>query len=111
MDLVYDTCQQESWKGILKYHSHFPLQVRVWDTGASSSSSSSACVGMTCVPGPPVAMKCDDALCYIAAGPLVTAIDLRTMRKAFIAAIHAPKLYSFEMLPGKWLSCTGGEDR
>ncbi|XP_038985544.1 LOW QUALITY PROTEIN: uncharacterized WD repeat-containing protein alr2800-like [Phoenix dactylifera] len=86
-------------------------RVRVWDTSASSSSSSSACVGMTCVSGPPVAMKCHGALCYIAAGSLVTAIDLRTMRKAFTAAIHAPKLYSFEMLPAKWLLCTGGEDR
>lgn len=86
-------------------------RVRVWDTSASSSSNSAACVGMTCVSGPPVAMKCHDALCYIAAGSLVTAIDLRTMRKAFTGAIHPPKLYSFEMLPSKWLICTGGEDR
>ncbi|KAG0500462.1 hypothetical protein HPP92_000534 [Vanilla planifolia] len=26
-------------------------------------------------------------------------------------AIHSPKIYSFEMLPSKWLLCTGGEEK
>ncbi|CAL9180761.1 unnamed protein product [Musa hybrid cultivar] len=87
-------------------------RVRVWDTSASSSSSSlSSCVGMTSVSGSPVALKCYDTLCYVAAGASVTAIDLRTMRKAFTVALHGPKLYSFEMLPSKWLICSGGQDK
>ncbi|XP_072998742.1 uncharacterized protein [Typha latifolia] len=85
-------------------------KVRVWDTAASSSSSSS-CVGSTSLPSPPVAMRCHDTLCYVAAGSHVTAIDLRTMQKAFTAAVHNPKMYSFDMLPSKWLICTGGKDK
>ncbi|OAY63670.1 F-box/WD repeat-containing protein sel-10 [Ananas comosus] len=86
-------------------------KVRVWDTSASSSSSSSSCVGSTSLSGSPIAMKCYESLCYIASGFQVTVIDLRTMRKAFTAAVHGPKMYSFEMLPSKWLICTGGEDK
>ncbi|RRT46658.1 hypothetical protein BHE74_00054805, partial [Ensete ventricosum] len=86
-------------------------RVRVWDTSASSSSCLSSCVGMTSVSGSPVALKCYDTLCYVAAGASVTAIDLRTMQKAFTVALHGPKLYSFEMLPSKWLICSGGQDK
>ncbi|KAG6501229.1 uncharacterized protein LOC121997767 [Zingiber officinale] len=85
-------------------------RVRVWDTSASSSNLSS-CVGMTSVTGQPIAMQCHDTLCYIAGGAFVTAIDLRTMQRAFTAAVHAPKMYSFQMLPSKWLMCTGGKDK
>ncbi|KAG0500505.1 hypothetical protein HPP92_000577 [Vanilla planifolia] len=86
-------------------------RVRVWDTGASSSTGASSCVGMTSVPGSPVSMKCYDSLCYVAAGTTVTAVDLRTMRSVATVAIHSPKIYSFEMLPSKWLLCTGGEEK
>lgn len=85
-------------------------RVRVWDA-SSPSSSSSSCVGMTCVSGPPVGMKCHDTQCYIAAGSSVTAVDLRTMQKVSTTAVHLPKMYSFEMLPSKWLICTGGDDK
>ncbi|XP_010256532.1 PREDICTED: probable E3 ubiquitin ligase complex SCF subunit sconB [Nelumbo nucifera] len=83
-------------------------KVRVWDTTVSSAAHSSCCVGMTSVAGAPVGIKCYESLCYIAAGAFVTAIDLRTMRKVFTAAVHRPKLYSFEMLPSKYMICTGG---
>ncbi|XP_058110673.1 ribosome biogenesis protein YTM1-like isoform X2 [Magnolia sinica] len=86
-------------------------KVRVWDTSASSGARSSGCVGMACVHGALVGIKCHEALCYIAAGSSVTAIDLRTMRKVSTAAIHQPKLYSFESLPSKSLICTGGDDK
>lgn len=85
-------------------------RIRVWDTSASSSNLSS-CVGMTSVTGQPIAMKCHDTLCYIAGGSFVTAIDLRTMQRAFTAAVHGPKIYSFQMLPSKCLMCTGGKDK
>ncbi|XP_077233710.1 uncharacterized protein LOC143875999 [Tasmannia lanceolata] len=86
-------------------------KVRVWDVNASSSSRSSCCVGMACVHGAPVAMKCHETLCYVAAGSSVTAIDLRTMQKVSTAAIHLPKLYSFEILASKSLICTGGDEK
>lgn len=66
---------------------------------------------MTSVTGQPIAMKCHDTLCYIAGGSFVTAIDLRTMQRAFTAAVHGPKIYSFQMLPSKCLMCTGGKDK
>ncbi|KAJ4961157.1 hypothetical protein NE237_021067 [Protea cynaroides] len=86
-------------------------KVRVWDTTLSSAGRSASCVGMTSVLGSPVGLKCHESLFYIAAGSAVTAIDLRTMRKVFTAAIHQPKLYSFEMLPSKSFVCTGGNGK
>ncbi|OVA13307.1 WD40 repeat [Macleaya cordata] len=83
-------------------------KVRVWDTTATRSSG---CVGMTSVVGAPIDMKCHESLCYVAAGSSVTSIDLRTMRKAFTAAVHPPKFNSFEMLPSKSLICTGGNEK
>ncbi|WOL09165.1 hypothetical protein Cni_G17918 [Canna indica] len=85
-------------------------KIRVWDTSAAFSGLSS-CVGTMSVSGSPVAMKCYDTLCYIAANASVIAIDLRTMRNAFTAAVHGPKMYSFEMLPSEWLICSGGQDK
>ncbi|XP_043724446.1 F-box/WD repeat-containing protein pof1-like [Telopea speciosissima] len=86
-------------------------KVRMWDTTLSSAGRSSSCVGMNSVLGAPVGIKCHESLCYIAAGTAVTAIDLRTTRRVVTAAIHQPKLYSFEMLPSKSLICTGGIDK
>lgn len=60
------------------------------------------------MPGAPVDMKCHEALLYVAAGSSVVVVDLRTMQKVNIAAIHQPKLYSFTIMPSKSLVCTGG---
>ncbi|KAK7266327.1 hypothetical protein RIF29_18970 [Crotalaria pallida] len=86
-------------------------KVRVWDTTVSSPIRSSGCVGMTSVPGVPINMKCHESLLYVAAGSSVTAIDLRTMQKVITAAVHQPKLYSFDIFPSKSLICTGGDGR
>ncbi|XP_050908711.1 uncharacterized protein LOC127122411 isoform X1 [Lathyrus oleraceus] len=86
-------------------------KVRVWDTTRSSSVRSSCCVGMTSVHGAPVNMKCHESLLYVAAGPSVTAIDLRTMQRVLTAAVHQPKLYSFDIAPSKSVICTGGDGR
>ncbi|KAL8471532.1 hypothetical protein ACS0TY_028971 [Phlomoides rotata] len=86
-------------------------KVRVWDTmAASSSTRSSSCVGMTSVPFGPVGMKCHESLLYVAAGFSVTAVDLRTMHKAFTVA-QKTKVHSFELLPTKSTLCTGGTGR
>ncbi|XP_002457213.1 katanin p80 WD40 repeat-containing subunit B1 [Sorghum bicolor] len=87
-------------------------KVKVWDTVAPSSGSSS-CVGSTHLisNGPPIAMKCHEYLCYIAAGPEVTAIDLRTMKKASVLSLHNHRILSCEMLPSEWLICTGTKDK
>ncbi|PWZ19433.1 hypothetical protein Zm00014a_012623 [Zea mays] len=65
------------------------VSVKVWDTVAPSSGSS-PCVGSAHLNsnGPPIAMKCHESLCYIAAGAEVIAIDLRTMKKAFVLALQ-----------------------
>ncbi|XP_010551865.1 PREDICTED: probable E3 ubiquitin ligase complex SCF subunit sconB [Tarenaya hassleriana] len=87
-------------------------KVRVWDVAAlSSSTRSSACVGMTCVPGPPVSMKCHESLLYIAAGSSVVSIDLRTMQKVNDVAVLQPKVNSFAILPSASLVCTGGDGK
>ncbi|QHN83521.1 hypothetical protein HN51_059987 [Arachis hypogaea] len=86
-------------------------KVRVWDTTTSSSARSSCCVGMTTLRGAPVNMKCHESLLYVAAGSSVTAVDLRTMQKVMTAAVHQPKLYSFDIVPSKSLLCTGGDGR
>ncbi|XP_039039497.1 uncharacterized WD repeat-containing protein alr2800-like isoform X2 [Hibiscus syriacus] len=83
-------------------------KVRVWDTTTSSAIRSSCCVGMTSVPGAPVAMKCDEALLYVASGSSVVVVDLRTMQKVYTVAVYKPKLYSFAIMPSKSLICTGG---
>ncbi|KAF5203474.1 hypothetical protein FRX31_006934 [Thalictrum thalictroides] len=93
-------------------------KVRVWDATTPSLTHSSGCVGTTSAPvgfsgcksREPVGMKCHESLIYVAAGSLVTAIDLRTMRYAFTSAIH-PDINSFEMVPSKSLICTGGSDK
>ncbi|KAL8044016.1 hypothetical protein ABFX02_08G020200 [Erythranthe guttata] len=85
-------------------------KVRVWDTTtASSCIRSSCCVGMTSVPIAPVGMKCHESLLYVAAGTSVTAIDLRTMNRAF-TIVQKSKIHSFEFLPSKYSLCTGGTD-
>ncbi|XP_054792810.1 uncharacterized protein LOC129298420 isoform X2 [Prosopis cineraria] len=86
-------------------------KVRVWDTTTSSAVRSSCCVGMTSVAGAPVSMQCQESLLYIGAGSSVTAVDSRTMRKVMTAAVHRPKLYSFDIVPSKSLICTGGDGR
>ncbi|KAL5152960.1 TAF5-like RNA polymerase II p300/CBP-associated factor-associated factor subunit 5L [Glycine soja] len=85
----------------------------VWDTGAATSSAvrTSCCVGMASVPGTPVNMKCHESLLYVAAGSSVTAFDLRTMQKVITAAVHQPKLCSFDAIPSKYLIRTGGDGR
>ncbi|KAH1192611.1 TAF5-like RNA polymerase II p300/CBP-associated factor subunit 5L [Glycine max] len=92
---------------VLKSH------VSVWDTGAATSSAvrTSCCVGMASVPGTPVNMKCHESLLYVAAGSSVTAFDLRTMQKVITAAVHQPKLCSFDAIPSKYLIRTGGDGR
>lgn len=87
-------------------------KVKVWDTVAPSTGSSS-CVGSTHLnsSGPPIAMKCHGSLCYIAAGSEVTAIDLRTMKKASVLAVRNHRILSCEMLPSEWLICTGTNDK
>ncbi|KAM0848430.1 hypothetical protein ACQ4PT_054386 [Festuca glaucescens] len=88
-------------------------KVKVWDTMAPPSSVSSSCVGGTHLnsSGPPVAIKCYQSLCYIAAGSEVTAIDLRTMKKASVLALRNQRILSCEMLPSEWLICTGIKDK
>ncbi|ONM29071.1 F-box family protein [Zea mays] len=87
-------------------------KVKVWDT-VSPSSGSSSCVGSAHLNsnGPPIAMKCHESLCYIAAGAEVTAIDLRTMKKASVLALQNHRILSCEMMPSEWLICTGTKDR
>ncbi|CAO2185978.1 unnamed protein product [Urochloa humidicola] len=87
-------------------------KVKVWDTVAPSSGSSS-CVGSAHInsSSPPVAMKCHESLCYIATGSEVTAIDLRTMKKASVLALEDHKILSCQMLPSEWLICTGIKDK
>lgn len=63
------------------------------------------------MPGAPVGIKCFESMLYMAAGSSVHAIDLRTMKKSFTAAVCKPHLYSFEMLPSRSLLCTGGSNR
>ncbi|KHN45482.1 TAF5-like RNA polymerase II p300/CBP-associated factor-associated factor 65 kDa subunit 5L [Glycine soja] len=88
-------------------------KVSVWDTGAATSSAvrTSCCVGMASVPGTPVNMKCHESLLYVAAGSSATAFDLRTMQKVITAAVHQPKLCSFDAIPSKYLIRTGGDGR
>jgi len=83
----------------------------VWDSTLASASRTSACVGMASVPGAPVGIKCFESMLYIAAGSSVHAIDLRTMKKSFTAAVCRPHLYSFEILPSRSLVCAGGSNR
>lgn len=85
-------------------------KVRVWDTTISSDRSS-CCVGITSVPGVPVGMKCHDSLLYIAAGSSFGAVDLRTMKTAFRTSTNQAKLFSFDVMPSKFLACTGGVGR
>ncbi|RLM91880.1 pleiotropic regulator 1-like [Panicum miliaceum] len=87
-------------------------KVKIWDTVAPSSGSLS-CVGSTHSnsSGPPIAMKCHESLCYMATGSEVTAIDLRTMKKASVLALHNHRILSCEMLPSEWLICTGTKDK
>ncbi|KAK9119405.1 hypothetical protein Scep_017498 [Stephania cephalantha] len=86
-------------------------EIKVWDTAASSSAYSSSCVGKFSFRNSlPLGVKCFESLCYVAAGTSITAIDLRTMQKAFCALACQP-LYSFEVLPAKSLVCTGGYDK
>ncbi|KAL5219719.1 hypothetical protein ABZP36_024432 [Zizania latifolia] len=88
-------------------------KVKVWDTMAPPSSGSSSCVGSTHLNtnGAPIAVKCHESLCYIAAGSEVIAIDLRTMKKASVLALHDHRILSCEMLPSEWLICTGMKDK
>ncbi|KAI3799152.1 hypothetical protein L1987_34442 [Smallanthus sonchifolius] len=86
-------------------------KVRVWDASISSSDRNSSCVGMTSVPGVPVGMKCHDSLLYIASGSSIGAVDLRTMKTAFKTSTNQGKLYSFDIMPTKFLACTGGLGR
>ncbi|KAF7819681.1 putative E3 ubiquitin ligase complex SCF subunit sconB [Senna tora] len=86
-------------------------KLRVWDTATSSAVRSSCCVGMTSVTGAPINLKCHESLLYIASGSSITAVDLRTMQKVITAAVHLPKLYSFDIVPSKSLFCTGGYGR
>ncbi|KAJ4752186.1 F-box/WD repeat-containing protein sel-10 [Rhynchospora pubera] len=83
-------------------------KIRAWDANASGSSP---CVGMTSLSGIPVGIKCHDTVCYIATRSSVTAVDLRTMQKAFTLPINCTVVCSFEILPSKWMMCTGGDDR
>lgn len=86
-------------------------KIRVWDSTLASASRTSSCVGMTSVSGNPVGIKCFESMLYVAAGCSVQAIDMRTMKKAFIAADCKQELYSFEMLPSRSLICTGGKNK
>lgn len=87
----------------------FVSQVKLWDTMAPPSSGSSSCVGSTHLStnSAPIAVKCHESLCYIAAGSEVTTIDLRTMKKASVLALRDHRILSCEMLPSEWLICTG----
>lgn len=84
-------------------------KVKLWDTMAPPSSGSSSCVGSTHLStnSAPIAVKCHESLCYIAAGSEVTTIDLRTMKKASVLALRDHRILSCEMLPSEWLICTG----
>ncbi|CAO2816257.1 unnamed protein product [Amaranthus hypochondriacus] len=86
-------------------------KIRVWDSALASTSRTSSCVGMTSVLGTPVGVKCVESMLYVAAGCSVHAIDLRTMKKAFTAAVCHSDLFSFEMLPSRSLICTGGKNK
>lgn len=88
------------------------FQVKVWDTVAPSSGSSS-CVGSIHInsSSQPIAMKCHESVCYMATGSEVSAIDLRTMKKASLLASYNHRIFSCEMLPSEWLICTGMEDK
>lgn len=86
-------------------------KVRVWDTTVSCAVRSSCCVGFTFVPGAPVGMKCHESLIYAGAGSSVVAIDLRTMQKVYTLSDNQSELHSFEILPSKFLICTGGIKR
>ncbi|KAL2898592.1 putative E3 ubiquitin ligase complex SCF subunit sconB [Bienertia sinuspersici] len=87
-------------------------KIRVWDsTLASASSRKSSCVGSTSVLGTPVGIKCFESMLYVAAGHSVQAIDLRTMKAAFTAAVCPPELHTFDMLSSRSLICTGGKNR
>ncbi|KAF0916042.1 hypothetical protein E2562_000671 [Oryza meyeriana var. granulata] len=88
-------------------------KVKVWDTMAPPSSGSSSCVGSTHLStnGAPIAVKCHESLCYIASGSEVTAIDLRTMKKASVLVLHDHRILSCDMLPSEWLICTGIKDK
>nr|GLL38468.1 F-box/WD repeat-containing protein sel-10-like [Ipomoea trifida] len=81
-------------------------KVMVWDTTTSSAARSSCCVGMTTLPGTPVAMKCHESLVYVAAGSSVVGIDLITMNKV-LTLKHEEDIHSFQMVPLKSLICTG----
>lgn len=87
--------------------------MKVWDTVSATSSviRTSCYVGMTSVPGTPLKMKCHESLLYVASGSSVTAVDLRTMQKVITAAVHQPKLCSFDAVPSKCLISTGGDGR
>ncbi|KAD7479511.1 hypothetical protein R6Q59_008337 [Mikania micrantha] len=85
-------------------------KVRVWDASISCDRNSS-CVGMSSVSGVPVGMKCHDSLVYIAYGSSIGAVDLRTMKTAFRTSTNQGRLYSFDILPSKYLACTGGLGR
>lgn len=66
---------------------------------------------MTFVTGVPVGMKCHDSLIYMAAGSSIEALDFRTMRTAFRISTNQEKMHSFDILPSKFLACTGGVGR
>ncbi|XP_078165262.1 CCR4-associated factor 4 homolog [Carex rostrata] len=83
-------------------------KLRAWDATASGSSP---CVGMASLSGTPVAVKCHNTICYVATRSSVTALDLRTMQKAFTLPINGTEVFSFEILPAKWMMCTGMHDR
>ncbi|XP_076955663.1 uncharacterized protein LOC143630565 [Bidens hawaiensis] len=86
-------------------------KIRVWDASISSSDRTSSCVGMASVPGVPVGMTCHDSLIYIASGSSVGVVDLRSMKTAFRTSTNLGKLYSFDIMPSKYLACTGGLGR
>ncbi|XBI25494.1 hypothetical protein VPH35_050422 [Triticum aestivum] len=100
-------------KSSLLVSSSKDTKVKVWDTMAPPSSVSSSCVGGAHLnsSGPPIAIKCYESLCYIAAGSEVTAIDLRTMKKASVLELRNQRILSCEMLPSEWLICTGIKDK
>lgn len=100
-------------KSSLLVSSSKDTKVKVWDTMAPPSSVSSSCVGHTYLnsSGPPIAIKCYESLCYIAAGSEVTAIDLRTMKKVSVLALGDQRIFSCEMMPSEWLICTGIKDK
>ncbi|KAL8193497.1 hypothetical protein R6Q57_026632 [Mikania cordata] len=58
-----------------------------------------------------LSLVCHDSLVYIAFGSSIGAVDLRTMKTAFRTSTNQGKLYSFDILPSKYLACTGGLGR